>query len=107
MNPCASGSKAYDGDLGCRCHLHSYLSDLVSGLFFGKVHSTAIFKTPVKAAKAYVAPYGSFSLFGPCRRGHAQTAGDGAAPGVLVWYGGDQVCGGSGAGLVEGYQARA
>jgi hypothetical protein len=30
MNPCAFCSRAFDGDLGCRCHLHSYLSDLVS-----------------------------------------------------------------------------
>ena len=29
MNPCAFCSRAFDGDLGCRCHLHSYLSDLV------------------------------------------------------------------------------
>jgi pentose-5-phosphate-3-epimerase len=29
MNPCAFCSRVFDGDLGCRCHLHSYLSDLV------------------------------------------------------------------------------
>ena len=29
MNPCAFCSRAFDGELGCRCHLHSYLSDLV------------------------------------------------------------------------------
>ena len=32
MNPCAFCSRAFDGDLGCRCHLHSYLSDLVLGI---------------------------------------------------------------------------
>jgi hypothetical protein len=40
MNPCAFCSRAFDGDLGCRCHLHSYLSDLVSG--GGGAHSFAL-----------------------------------------------------------------
>jgi len=40
MNPCASCSKAFDGDLGCRCHLHSYLSDLVLDLHFNAALAT-------------------------------------------------------------------